>query len=142
MKRLLASFVLAAGLVVVGCDTRDDSQKDVNKAADKTANQASDALEKAKDNVDKGVDHAQDAAKTEAKNAGANMEAVQKQIDDLIAKAKDAVKDKKWSDAEGYIAQIKTMAANLPAEYQTKVNTNLADVQKMIDAGKQLTPGK
>ena len=142
MNRLLASFVLAAGLVCFGCDTRDDTTKDVNKAADKTANQANDALEKTKDSVNKGVDQAQDAAK-DAGKAEANMMAnVEKQIDDLINKAKDAVKDKKWSDAEAYIAQAKPMIAKLPQAAQDRINVSLADVQKMIDAGKQLTPGK
>ena len=142
MNRLLASFVLAAGLVCFGCDTRDDTTKDVNKAADKTANQANDALEKTKDSVNKGVDQAQDAAK-DAGKAEANMMAnVEKQIDDLINKAKDAVKDKKWSDAEAYLAQAKPMIAKLPQTAQDRINVSLADVQKMIDAGKQLTPGK
>jgi ElaB/YqjD/DUF883 family membrane-anchored ribosome-binding protein len=135
MKRLLASAVIVAGLVFAGCEKKDESAKDVNQAADKTASQAQDALNKAKSNVNDGIDKAKETA-------GSNMEAIQKQIDDLIAKAKDAVKDKKWSDAEGYIAQIKSMETNLPQAVQDKINANLADVQKMIDAGKQLTPGR
>lgn len=142
MTRLLASFALAAGMIFVGCDSKDDSRKDVNKAAEKTGSQAADALDKAKGNVEKGVDQAQNAAKQGAKAEANNMEAMQKQIDDLIAKAKDAVKDKKWSDAEGYLAQIKAMETNLPQAFQDRINANLADVQKMIDAGKQMTPGK
>jgi hypothetical protein len=142
MNRLVASLVLVAGLVFVGCDTKDNSQRDVNKAADKTANQANDALNKTKDQVDKGVDQAQDAAKDAGKADAKMMEGVEKQIDDLINKAKDAVKDKKWSEAEAYIAQAKPMIARLPQTSQDRINTSLADVQKMIDAGKQLTPGK
>ena len=142
MTRLLASFVLVAGLAFVGCDTKDNTQHDVNKAADKTANQANDALEKAKDSVDKGADQAAGAAK-DAGKAEANMVAnLEKQIDDLINKAKDAVKDKKWSDAENYITQAKPLIAKLPQAAQDRINASLADVQKMIDAGKTLTPGK
>jgi ElaB/YqjD/DUF883 family membrane-anchored ribosome-binding protein len=135
MKRLLASAVIVAGLAFAGCEKKDESAKDVNQAADRTAGQAADALNKTKSNVNEGVNQAKETA-------GANMEAIQKQIDDLIAKAKDAVKDKKWSDAEGYIAQIKSMETNLPQAVQDKINANLADVQKMIDAGKQLQPGR
>ena len=142
MTRLLASFVVAASLVFVGCDTKDDSRKDVNTAADKTANQANDALEKAKDNVDKGVDQAQDAAKDAGKAEANMMEGVEKQINDLISKAKTAVNDKKWSEAEAYIAQAKPMLAKLPQASQDRINANIADVQKMIDAGKQMAPGK
>jgi hypothetical protein len=142
MKRLLASFVLVAGMVFVGCEKKEDSNKDVKQAADKTAGQAADALDKTKSNVNSGIDQAKDAAKEGAKAEAANMESLQKTIDDLIAKAKDAVKDKKWSDAENYIAQIKTMETKLPQSAQDMINKNLADVQKMIDAGKQLTPGK
>jgi flagellum-specific peptidoglycan hydrolase FlgJ len=146
MKRFLVSAVIVAGLVLVGCEKKEDSSKDVNQAANKTANQAADSLNKAKSNVNEGADKAKDAAKDAANQATdaakSNMDAVQKQIDDLINKAKDAVKDKKWSDAENYIAQIKTMEANLPQAAQDKINANLADVQKMIDAGKQMTPGK
>ena len=142
MTRLLASFVLAASLVFIGCEKKDETAKDVNKAAEKTGEQAADALDKAKGNVDKGVDQAQDAAKDAGKAEAKMMEGVEKQIDDLINKAKDAVKDKKWSDAEAYIAQAKPMIAKLPQASQDRVNANLADVQKMIDAGKQMTPGR
>src|SRR5690349_7478205 len=107
MKRLLVSAVIVAGLVLVGCEKKDDSAKDVNQAADKTANQAADSLNKAKSNVNEGASQAKDAAKEGGNAAASNVDALQKQIDDLIAKAKDAVKDKKWSDAEGYIAQVK-----------------------------------
>jgi DNA anti-recombination protein RmuC len=142
MKRLLASALIVAGLFFVGCEKKDDSAKDVNQAANKTADQAADSLNKAKANVDKGVDQAQDAAKDAGKAQANMMEGVEKQIDDMINKAKDAVKDKKWSDAENYIAQAKPMIAKLPQASQDRINASLADVQKMIDAGKQLTPGR
>jgi len=142
MKRFLTSAVIVAGLVLFGCEKKEDSSKDVNQAANKTANQAADSLNKAKSNVNEGADQAKDAAKQAGNAAASNVDMVQKQIDDLIAKAKDAVKDKKWSDAEGYIAQVKSMETSLPQSAQDKINANLADVQKMIDAGKQLTPGK
>ena len=142
MKRFLTSAVIVAGLVLFGCEKKEDSSKDVNQAANKTANQAADSLNKAKSNVNEGADQAKDAAKQAGNAAASNVDMVQKQIDDLIAKAKDAVKDKKWSDAENYIAQIKSMETSLPQVAQDKINANLADVQKMIDAGKQLTPGK
>ena len=142
MKRFLTSAVIVAGLVLFGCEKKEDSSKDVNQAANKTANQAADSLNKAKSNVNEGADQAKDAAKQAGNAAASNVDMVQKQIDDLIAKAKDAVKDKKWSDAEGYIAQVKSMETSLPQPAQDKINANLADVQKMIDAGKQLTPGK
>jgi len=142
MKRFLTSAVIVAGLVLFGCEKKEDSSKDVNQAANKTANQAADSLNKAKSNVNEGADQAKDAAKQAGNAAASNVDMVQKQIDDLIAKAKDAVKDKKWSDAEGYIAQVKSMETSLPQVAQDKINANLADVQKMIDAGKQLTPGK
>src|SRR4029078_12832279 len=142
MKRFHTSAVIVAGLVLFGCEKKEDSSKDVNQAANKTANQAADSLNKAKSNVNEGADQAKDAAKQAGNAAASNVDMVQKQIDDLIAKAKDAVKDKKWSDAEGYIAQVKSMETSLPQSAQDKINANLADVQKMIDAGKQLTPGK
>ena len=141
MKRLIASSFLVAAFVLFGCEKKDSS-KDVQQAADKTASQATDALNKAKGNVNQGVDEAQKAAKEGAKMDASNLETLQKNIDDLIAKAKDAVKDKKWSDAEGYIAQIKQIETPLPQPAQDKINANLADVQKMIDAGKTLTPGQ
>jgi len=134
--------MIIAGLVLVGCEKKEDSSKDVKQAADKTANQAADSLNKAKSNVNEGADQAKDAAKAGGNAAASNVDMLQKQIDDLIAKAKDAVKDKKWSDAEGYITQIKSMETSLPQAAQDRINANLADVQKMIDAGKQLTPGK
>jgi hypothetical protein len=142
MKRLLTSLVLVAGMIFVGCEKKDESARDVNQAADKTGAQAADALDKAKSNVDKGVDQAQDAAKDAGKAQANMMEGVEKQIDDLVNKAKDAVKDKKWSDAENYIAQAKPMIAKLPQASQDRINASLADVQKMIDAGKTLTPGR
>jgi hypothetical protein len=147
MKRFIAStFIIAClGLVAVlmftGCEKKDSSN-DVKQAADKTGSQAADALDKAKSNVNTGVDQAKGSANQAADAAKSNMEGLQKQIDDLIAKAKDAVKDKKWSDAENYVAQIKQMETPLPQTAQDKINANLADVQKLIDAGKQMTPGK
>ena len=75
MKRFLVSAVIVAGLVLVGCEKKDDSAKDVNQAADKTANQAADSLNKAKSNVNEGASQAKDAAKEGGNAAASNVDA-------------------------------------------------------------------
>ncbi len=142
MKRVLASAVLASSLLLVGCDKKDDTSKQVENATDSTAKEAGNAMDKMKGAVSDGVDKSKEMAKSGADSAMAAGDAMQKQIDELISKAKTAVGDKKWDDADGYLTQIKALEAKLPVEAQQKIDASMADVKKMIDAGKSMMPGK
>ncbi|MGN6625025.1 MAG: hypothetical protein ACTHLN_00270 [Tepidisphaeraceae bacterium] len=142
MNRGVFTAFALAGLLAFGCEKKEASSPQVQDAADKTGKEAADALGQVKSDVNKGVEQAKDNAAANTDNMKAGADAIQNNVDDLISKAKDAVKDKKWSDAEDYLAQIKDLKSKLPAETQPKIDASIAEVQKLIDAGKTLVPGK
>lgn len=141
MKKQIAAALLVASLMIVGCEKKEDTAPQVNKAQDKVADQAADAMSKIKSNTADAADQAKDSAKTVASQAGDAAKQIQDQIDKLIDQAKSAVKDKKWDDATNYVNQVKDLKSKLPESVQPKIDAAIADVQKLIDAGKKLGPG-
>ncbi|MGC4034115.1 MAG: hypothetical protein QM754_20735 [Tepidisphaeraceae bacterium] len=148
MKRFLIAAVASASLMAFGCDDKNEQKAatpELDKAADKTAAEGKDQLSGVKKTVEGGVEQAKDEAAKQgaaAKDAAAaSGDAIQKQADELISKAKTAVEEKKFADAQGYVDQLKTLKGKLPADAQKKVDDQLAEVDKLIAAGKQLMGG-
>ena len=142
MKRGVFAALAVAGLLAFGCDKKDASSPEVQKTVDKTGTEASDALGKVKSDVSNGTDQAKNDAAAQADNMKGGADADQSSIDAIISKAQDAVKDHRWDDAQNYVNQIKDLKSKLPADAQTKVDASVAEVQKLIDSGKTLVPGK
>ncbi len=132
MNRALIAAVAAVGLFALGCDNKTDAEK----AAENTGDKAAKVLEKAKDHSEAGTDAAKERADALEKGAKDGADAIQSNIDDLIGKAKAAVKDQKWSDAENYVKQIDAAKNKLPETARAKVDAALAEVKKLIEAGK------
>lgn len=134
MKRSVICAAALAGLLAIGCDDEKEAATPaLDNAAEKAGDQASKAMNKVSDAAKDGTDVMKDAATNSA-------DAVQKTIDDLIAKTKTAVEEKKFTEAEGYIKQIQEWKSKLPAAAQARVDTALAEVSKLVAAGKSLMP--
>lgn len=141
-KTLLAASLGLATVFAFGCDEKKEaSSPEVQKAADKTADQAANAMDNTKSAVKDATADAKTAADNNAAAAKSGADANASSIDTLIGKAKDAIKDKKWSDADNYVGQIESLKSKLPADVQPKIDASLADVKKLIAAGKMMMPG-
>ena len=117
-----AAALLLGGCVLVGCDEAKDASKDVKDKAGQAATEAKEAVGGAA------------AAVTDA--AAGAMEKVKKEADDLIAKARQFITEKKLDDAGKIVEQLKALKDKLPAEYQSKVD----DVVKLFDSAKAAIP--
>lgn len=133
MIRGTLAVLAVASLLAVGCDNNEPSSTspEVKDAADKVAAEGANAVDKARDKAGEATDAAKDGA-----------DANQKAIDDLLAKAKEAIKDKKWPDAENLLKQAEEKKSLLPADKQPPVQTAIDEARKLINAGKNLSvPG-
>jgi hypothetical protein len=118
----LAAALLLGGFVLVGCEEAKDTAKDAKDKAGQAATEAKDAVGGAA------------AAVTDA--AANAMETVKKEADELLAKAKQLIGDKKFDDASGIIEKLKALKDKLPADYQSKVD----EVVKLFDTAKAAIP--
>ena len=66
-----------------------------------------------------------------AENLRGNME-------DLTGKLKTALQERKFDEAQTFVQQLKDLKGKLPAEAQVQVDTQLAEADKAIAAGKAL----
>lgn len=139
IRGTLAALAIA-GFFAVGCDNSEPagSSTEVKDAQKEVGKEAAGALEKTQDVTQDATKAAKDAAGNAEAAAKDGASAVQSAVDDLISKAKDACKDAKWSDAENYVKQIEEKKSLLPADYQPKVDSALAEVKKLIEGGKKL----
>ena len=140
MKRVLFAAVSTACLIALGCDKKDEMKAptpESDKAADKMSTAGQKAMEGVKDSVKGGADEMKtgvDKMSTQAVNA----ETVQNNILDLIGKANQNIKEKKFDEAQKFVDQVKTLKGQLPADAQKNVDTSLAEVEKAIAAGKTM----
>jgi ElaB/YqjD/DUF883 family membrane-anchored ribosome-binding protein len=148
MKRttpMAASLALAAAMLV-GCEQK---QEDTTAPAAPTAaeRQAADTVDRVTAPVTGAGAAATDAAKDtsaaakdaaagtadEVKDAlGGTTDAIKKQADDLITQARTFITEKKLNEAQGIVEQLRTLRAQLPADYQAKVD----EVIKLYDSAK------
>lgn len=117
-----AAALLLGGCVLVGCEEAKDATKDAKEKAGQTATEVKDAAGAAAAGITE--------AATDA------METVKKQADELLAKAKQFIEEKKLDDAGKIVEQLKALKSKLPADYQSKVD----DVVKLFDTAKGAIP--
>ena len=160
MKRTLLTAAAMSALLAFGCDKSNEAPTpEAQKTADNAASTAKDKLNdiksdvkqgtsEAKDQADKNADamkNQADAMKDQAKKdeaaAKAGAENNQSSLDDLISKAKSAVSDKRWTDADNYVKQIEDLKGKLPMDQQAKVDAALTPLKQAIDMGKKAMPG-
>ncbi len=145
MFRGTLAVLAIAGFIAVGCDTKDQpkaSSPEVKDTAQKAGKEAANALDKAQDKTQDATAAAKDTAGKSETAAKDGADAIQNSIDDLTSKAKTACKEMKWTDAENYVKQIEEKKSMLPADKQAPVETALAEVKKLISAGKSMTMPK
>ena len=143
MKKALFTAVAAASLMAFGCDDKKEQHAatpETDKAADKVAGQATDAMKGVEKSVKGGASEAKDMANGNG-DMKAGAETVQNNILDLTGKAKQALQEKKFDDAAGFVAQAKELKNKLPADAQAQVDMQLAEVDKLIAAGKATMGG-
>jgi hypothetical protein len=140
MKRAIISTLALAGLVAVGCEKKSDTPvtPEVKSAAESTGAAAAGMMDKAKEAAAEGTAAMKDKAEAVKETSMDTAAATQTGIDSLIEKAKTAVKEGKFSDAEGYVKQIQDLKAKLPEPAQAKIDSALAEVTKLIQSGKAL----
>jgi len=140
MKRGIISTLALTGLIALGCEKKTDVPvtPEVKSAGNSTGSEAAGALEKVEDAAKEGTAAAKDKAEATKDAAVDGATAVQSSIEVLIEKAKTAVKDRKFSDAESYIKQIQDLKAKLPEPAQSKIEAAIAEVTKLIESGKAL----
>jgi len=171
MKRTLLAAAALSAMFAFGCDKSNEAPTpEAQKTADNAADTAKDKLSdikgavkegtsEAKDQADKNADAAKnqaDAMKDQTKNqadamkdqakkdeaaAKTGAENNQSTLDDLISKAKSAVSDKRWTDADNYVKQIEDLKGKLPVDQQPKVDAALTPLKQAIDMGKKAMPG-
>ena len=143
MKRTLFAAACTLSLVAFGCDDKKENKAatpELDKAADKVSDKAVDSMQ----GVEKSVKGSADQMKTgvdKMSDQAVGAETLQNNLLDVMGKAKKAVQEKKWDDAAGFVQQAKDLKAKLPADAQVKIDEQLADIDKMIAAGKKMMPG-
>lgn len=148
MKRTLFAAVAAAGLMAFGCDdtnnnadgttptgTNTNTTPMTESTAEKASENAVDKLQKVEKAAENAVDKAQDNRDNDSPVAVA-AEKLRGNIADLTGKAKLAVQERKFDDAQKFVQQIKDLKGQLPAEFQTQVDASLAGIDQEIAAGK------
>jgi phenylalanyl-tRNA synthetase alpha subunit len=152
MYRSTLTAIVMTGLLAFGCEQKTEGEKAAENTADQAVKKLEEAKEKAQDGTseakkmaDKNADAAAnqgDAAAKSAENAadaakdGAGN--VQSEINSLVSKAKDAIKEAKWTDAEAHVQQIDTLKAKLPEGARKPIDDMLAEVRTMIQKGKAM----
>ena len=132
-RGMIAAAALTA-FISVGCEEkREGPTEQATEAADKAASQGKDALEKAKEEAQGSAN----AAANKPNDAMANQaEAAKDNIEDIVAKAKDALDKNKFDEASTYVTQLENLKNQLPADGRAKVDAALAEVKRKIEEGK------
>ena len=160
MKRTLLAAAALSAMFAFGCDKSNEAPTpEAQKTADNAADTAKDKLSdikgavkqgtsEAKDQADKNADAAKnqaDAMKDQAKKDESAMktgaENNQSTLDDYISKAKSAINEKRWSEADSYVQKIEDLKGKLPVDQQAKVDAALTPLKQAIDMGKKAMPG-
>ena len=125
---LALSGLIAFG---VGCDSDDPAEQAKDDAAK--------ATEKAKDKVDTATEAAKDKADATMSGKHDNVakdgaDANQIAINELLDKAQEAIKDKKWIDAENYLKQADEKVSLVPAQHQPGLKQTIEAARGSIKA--------
>jgi len=139
MKRAIFTTLALSAVFAVGCDDQNVTPTtEVKDAANSTGNNAADAMDNVSDAAKQGVETTKDKAAIAKEAAVDEAAAVENSITTLVDKAKVAVKDAKFADAENYITQIEGLKSKLPVAAQVKIDSAIAEVKKLIESGKAL----
>lgn len=139
---ILLSAIVGLALFA-GCekDATTTAANDAAKSADDASKALAASAEQAKDTASGEVKEAAGAAADKAADvADSAKDAVVKQATELYDKAMEMVKDKKFADAEGLLAQLEPLKGQLPADWASKVDS----LKQAIETGKkalQALPG-